>query len=107
MQSGTADFIGYSDDSEFKRVSNAVGCGGGNSDEDRVRCFQQVDAVKIQRAISNMTFNFYDSKNGGVPAVDNRTVWTLAEHYRRGFEGKFAKLVSIPLPPHLLPRLLR
>lgn len=90
MQSGTVDALGNSDDSEFKRVSNAVGCGG-RSDSERLRCFRAVDAVRIQHAISNSTQNSLVANNGGMPGVDNLTVWTLAETYRR----KFARLPTL------------
>ncbi|KAI5847996.1 carboxylesterase family protein [Tricharina praecox] len=70
MQSGTGDIIGNSDDSEFKRVSDAVGCGGGGT----IRCLQAVDAGGIRQAISNLTLNYFASPNGGAPGVDNRTL---------------------------------
>lgn len=84
MQSGTVDALGNSDDSEFKRVSNAVGCGG-RSDSERLRCFRAVDAVRIQHVISKSTQNNLVTNNGGMPRVDNLTVWALAETYRRKF----------------------
>ncbi|CCX15899.1 Similar to Cholinesterase; acc. no. O62760 [Pyronema omphalodes CBS 100304] len=91
MQSGTAEILGDPGPEEFLRVSKAVGCDD-KDDSKRVKCFKKVDAKTIQGAISNRTLNWYAWPNGGMPGVDNKTVFTMEEFITRGFVGRFAKV---------------
>lgn len=97
LQSGTVQIIGaLTDDfdSEFVRVANSVGCANAGDRSKELECMRWIDAERLQRAVSNETFNLFGSPAGGTPMVDNVVIFSDAEYIHRGRMGEFAKVVS-------------
>jgi carboxylesterase type B len=103
MQSGTVQVIGAAtedQDAEFVRVAEAVGCRDAADRTEELDCMRRTDAERLHRAVSNTTFNTFGSPAGGVPMVDNETLFTIQEYDVRGREGRFAQVVSEPDQHH-------
>ncbi|KAJ6786102.1 hypothetical protein PWT90_10597 [Aphanocladium album] len=97
FQSGSVQVIGAADanvDAEFVRVAEAVGCHNGNRAKE-LNCMRGISAERLQKAVSNQTFNAFGSPPGGAPMVDNVTLFSLQEYDARGRAGKFARVPTL------------
>jgi carboxylesterase type B len=99
--SGQPGLIATDDGTSWKSIANSTGCDGEGSSpgsEEELECMRSVPARGLKRAMSiNNTPSFTDPVvNGGVPVVDNVTVFHLEEYTSRGIAGEFAKIVCYP-----------
>lgn len=92
--SGQPGLIANDDGSSWEALANTTGC----SNLDRLTelaCMRSVPPRDLKRAMSFNNVPDFTTPiiNGGTPAVDNVTVFPLAEYTTRGLAGDFAKLV--------------
>jgi carboxylesterase type B len=98
--SGQPGLIATDDGTSWKSIANSTGCdseGSSPGSEEELECMRSVPARGLKRAMSiNNTPSFTDPVvTGGVPVVDNVTVFHL-EYTSRGIAGEFAKIVCYP-----------
>ena len=93
--SGQPGLIAPDDGSSWKSIANTTGCTNADANAE-LECMRNVPARQIKRAIGiNNTPNLEESQiTGGVPAIDNTTIFSTADYQARGKAGKFAKVVS-------------
>ncbi|KAF8417158.1 carboxylesterase family protein [Tirmania nivea] len=83
-------YIGEGYPSEFLRVARNAGCAGAG-EEEVFKCMMKVDAKKLALSVSNKTLNAIVASPGGMPVVDNATVWTREGYGEQARKGNFAK----------------
>jgi hypothetical protein len=54
-----------------------------------------IDAIRLHKAVTNLTVNPLGQPNGGSPMIDNITVLSQAEYVRRSAAGDFAKVPTL------------
>ena len=93
--SGQPGLIPPDDGSSWKSVANITGCRNDDANIE-LECMRSVPPRQLKRAIGiNNTPTLADpgTITGGVPAVDNVTIFASEDYKVRGEAGKFAKVV--------------
>lgn len=91
--SGQALAVQLDDGSSWKKVVNATGCLK-ESGKGEVDCLRKKGARELRRAIGRSRLMEYGELTGGLPVVDNKTVFAPEGYVARGMAGEFAKIVS-------------
>ena len=97
--SGQASLIPPDDGSSWKSVANTTGCSNPDANAE-LECMRSVPPRQLKRAIGiNNTPTLADpgTITGGVPAVDNVTIFAAADYKARGETGRFTKVVGVRL----------
>ncbi|MCJ1331585.1 hypothetical protein MMC10_008276 [Thelotrema lepadinum] len=92
--SGQASLIPPDDGSSWKSVANTTGCSNPDANAE-LECMRSVPPRQLKRAIGiNNTPTLADpgTITGGVPAVDNVTIFAAADYKARGETGRFTKV---------------
>ena len=91
--SGQPGLIASDDGKSWPTVANRTDCS--NSDLDiELSCMRNLPPRYLKTNISASNIVPLGNINGGVPVIDNITVFSVEEYAARGKAGRFAKLVS-------------
>ena len=85
------------DGASWRQVAEETGCGDRNRTKE-LECMRSVPPRDLKRAISNANIIEYGDLTGGSPTVDNKTLFSVEQYVSRGYEGRFAKIVSSKRP---------
>lgn len=94
MMGGLANLMSSPDSKDFERIAGVVGCRDEHDRQRELDCLKDVDASRLRNAISNQTINDLAQTSGGVPVVDNITVFSPEALEERAREGRVAQIVS-------------
>lgn len=98
MMSGQPIVIGARNDTEFERIASVVGCRDQSDRQKELECMQEIDSLRLKRAISNVTFAEQGlDVRGGTAFHDNVTAFPPEVLQQRAQEGQFAQIVCIVL----------
>ena len=81
------------DGGSWRQVAERTGCRDRNRTKE-LDCMMSVPPRRLKRGISNANIIEYGDLTGGSPTVDNRTLFSAEQYVTRGYEGRFAKIVS-------------
>lgn len=95
--SGQPGTSGQDDGSSWARVIEETGCVNQSSPLTELECLKNLPPREIKRAVSISNIINYGDLSGGLPAVDNKTVFSQQEYVSRGMAGQFARVVSFTL----------
>lgn len=87
------------DGSSWRQVAERTGCRDGNRTRE-LECMMGVPPRRLKRGISNANIIEYGDLTGGSPTVDNKTLFSVEEYVNRGYQGRFAKIVSTQVSEH-------
>ena len=93
MMSGQPETNLRDDGEAWRQVAERTGCSNRNRTME-LECLRGLEPRALKRGISNANIIEYGDLTGGSPTVDNGTVFTTEGYVERGYEGRFAKVVS-------------
>lgn len=96
MMSGQPESNLRDDGEAWSQVAERTNCTDRNRTAE-LECMRDVPPRSLKRGISYSNLIEYGALTGGSPTPDNKTVFELEQYVTKGYEGKFANVVSNPL----------